>query len=1688
MASINIEDKALTVGSDGNDAFVFSANWGSAGYNSDYTANTMIGGLGNDFYEVDSNSSVVIEEANGGTDTIRISDDADYGTFSLAANVENAEIGSDSGNSYYGYGVNVSGNDANNTIAVEDSYAHTYANLYGGAGSDKLSGDNSDNTLDGGTGADTLRGYRGDDSYYVDNIGDVVIEDAAPQTYFDFYSGTPQTQDVGGYDTVYSTISYTLGSNVENLQLLGEDNLNGGGNGLDNDIYGNYGNNVLTGLAGDDDLNGGYGNDRLDGGAGDDRLVDDDGDNVLIGGAGYDRLYAGSGNDMLNGDDGDDILRAGQGNNTVNGGAGYDRLYAGYGDDVLDGGLGNDVIIDDGDGSGSNILRGGDGDDLIIANAENGYEDGNTLEGGNGNDILVENADRLAYEGYNSRATVMNGGAGDDQYYVGAVQGLETIKFLDSAGSDTIHIGGEVLPQLNAPDPDGLELDGAGYDVPVSAFTLTLAAGIENVDASEADAAAYLVGNGGNNLMIGSGTTDVLIGGLGNDVLDGRDGADNLIGGIGNDLYVIDDTNDTIVEEGGNAGGIDTVYSTADHKLENSVENLVMFGSDNLSGNGNALDNNIQGNSGINYISGGKGNDTLFGGNDNAADTLWGGDGNDSLTGQGSDKLYGGRDDDTYYVSSASGGIAFENQEEGTDTVIASTDYMLGDHLENLTLAAGTVGWNAAGNDLTNTIKGNDGNNILGDSFGSGAASDNDTLIGGKGNDEYYVTFGGGGTQRDTITELLDGGNDTVHLNVAAHTMGTVNINLGLGSSTVIGLNQIENLDLSEGDYAGYLGTSGFAFSITGSALNNTIAGSSLDDLIRAGAGNDVVYGGAGNDRLYGEAGDDTLAGGNGSNTMEGGVGNDTYFVSSTADTVLENATYLVNGIQVAGGIDTIIAAPDISVSLGSAVENATVQAVFTGVNVTGNAAANVLTGSQAFMGSVTLAGGAGNDNYVIQSAENVGAVSIVETGTLAAINGFDTVTSYVSGYTLAENVEKLVLGGTSDLSGAGNSLANTLVGNSGNNTLDGGAGIDRLEGGAGDDTYYIDTAADLIVDTSGDDTAYYVANGSYTLAANVEDGGAMGSVAINLVGNTLDNDLWTGLLNGTLDGGAGNDYLEGSSGNDKLLGGVGDDELYGNYGNDNLNGGAGNDYLDGSFGTDTLEGGLGDDVYVINSASDLVVEQGTLSGGIDTVLIASYGEDSSYTLAANIENLYADDNSYAVTLVGNNLVNTLVGNYQTNTLDGGTGADLLLGGSGNDTYLVDTGADLVIDQSGDLADTIIATNTSFNLASNGVGVENLELANGTLAVSGFGNELDNTIAVTGSGAANLQGGGGNDTLVGNAAVDTLSGGYGNDTLNGGASGDYLNGGLGDDTYLVDSNSEVIHEAKNEGVDTAVISVDYTLANNVENLEVGVTTGVTGTGNAVDNTMFGNIGDDTLIGGAGNDLLEGGDGNDVLDGGSGLDYLIGGNGDDTYVVDSTGDVVYEADTGIDTVVSSVTYTLADNSLENLVLSGTAAINGDGNSVSNTITGNSGANTLSGLDGNDSLIGGAGNDVLAGGDGNDVLTGGAGNDIFTFDMSGTSAADNINDFVVAEDSIQLDSLVFTGLVDVEVAPDGVLDAADFGTFDSANAESWAASTLHVAYDIDTGNLYYSADGTAGNAQLIATISADQTLTNADILLV
>jgi Ca2+-binding RTX toxin-like protein len=202
-----------------NSGSTFTGTTGNDTLNGTTGADTLIGLAGNDTYTVNNSGDVVVENPNEGTDTVK----SDI-TYTLPNNVEKLTLNGSSN-------LNGTGNELNNTLT-------------GNSGNNVLTGLAGNDIIDGKAGADTMIGGLGNDTYIVNNISDVVVENANE-----------------GTDTVKSSISYTLGANLENLTLTGNVDLNGTGNALNNKLTGNSGNNILNGGAGADTLAGKDGND-----------------------------------------------------------------------------------------------------------------------------------------------------------------------------------------------------------------------------------------------------------------------------------------------------------------------------------------------------------------------------------------------------------------------------------------------------------------------------------------------------------------------------------------------------------------------------------------------------------------------------------------------------------------------------------------------------------------------------------------------------------------------------------------------------------------------------------------------------------------------------------------------------------------------------------------------------------------------------------------------------------------------------------------------------------------------------------------------------------------------------------------------------------------------------------------------------------------------------------------------------------------------------------------------------------------------------------------------------------------------------------------------------------------------------------------------------------------------------------
>jgi Ca2+-binding RTX toxin-like protein len=653
--------------------------------------------------------------------------------------------------------------------------------------------------------------------------------------------------------------------------------------------------------------------------------------------------------------------------------------------------------------------------------------------------------------------------------------------------------------------------------------------------------------------------------------------ANNLVAGDSNNTSDIFRVLNPFVQGG---GGSDTVNSSIDHTLAAHVENLTLTGTGALDGTGNGLANRLIGNSGANSLSGGAGDDTLDGGA--GADLLVGGTGNDVLT--------GGDGTDTASFAGATLGVQVSLALAGAQATGVGNDSLIA--IENLT-----------GSSYDDTLLGNTGNNLL--DGGAGL----DLLAGGLGNDTYIVDSLG-----DLVIEETNEGTDQVQARVSYKLgdnvenltlLGTTNLSaFGNGLANVLTGNAGSNL------INGGAGTDTASFANATAAVTVSLAlataqvtgGSGTDTLIGienlTGSNyNDRLTGTTGANSLNGLAGNDILDGGSGIDTMTGGDGSDIYYVRDSGDLVSET-----NAVAATGGSDTVYSYLS-SYTLGTNVENGRILA--TGAaNLTGNTLNNLL---YAGAGNNLLNGSTGTDtvSYVYGVSGTTGVTVSLALATAQATGG--------SGTDTLLSIENLTGSNYNDRL-TGTTGANNLNGLAGIDILDGGSGIDTMTGGDGSDIYYVRDLGDLVSETNavaatgGTDIVFSYLS-TYTLGTNVENGRILATGAANLTGNTLDNLLYAGAGNNTLNGSTGTDTVSyayglsgttgvtvslalataqatGGSGTDTLIsienltGSNYNDRLTGTTGANSLNGGAGNDTLTGGAGKDQLTGGTGNDTF----------------------------------------------------------------------------------------------------------------------------------------------------------------------------------------------------------------------------------------------------------------------------------------------------------------------------------------------------------------------------------------------------------------------------------------------------------------------------------------------------------------------------
>lgn len=1461
--------------------------------------NVIDGGLGNDRIYAGSGEDVV----DGGGD-----DDVIYG---LAGR---DTLFGGTGNDF----IRGDGNALDPTKMEYTGFAdHGNDLLYGGEGDDSLVGDGGDDLLYGGVGDDVLYGDR--------------MNDGSPDDMPLIYMGN---------DTLYG------GAGNDYLEGGGRSDSLSGGDGNDF-IWGDSDARLLDASA--------HGDDTLDGGSGDDTLIGGGGDDLLLGGDGADQLV---GDENTGG-----LASEAHGNDTLDGGAGDDQLWGGGGDDVLLGGAGDDWLAGEDELgtsavstlTGHDLLDGGAGNDTLIGGNGN-----DTLLGGSGDDRLYGGADDDVLEG-GSGVDYFEGGLGNDLYRFSTADveanTVETIR--DIGGEDTLSVTGQLSAGTQDNSGDLRLLLGNPNDGRSILIRDGFRGAVENIDLGTGQivslrewAQTHLT----QAMQLSTVTGDSLFSGAGADTLTATRSGVTLNAGRGDDtLNIAGSGVSGVVAEFEQGDGVDTVIGGVQlSTLVNRQANVARFGEGIDASSLQLIATRGTSSSANVYVSYGTAGDMIkvtFSGTATNASRPF-------------DRFEFADGSVLTWEQLVERGVQYDATSPSTTVAIGTlaNDYIQGGAGAD-SVRAGT------GDDV---INGRAGNDTL---WGEAGA---DTLIGGTGNDSLN-----GGAGNDVYVFGRSFGQDT--LNSYDTTIGkldTIEFIDGFLPGEIRASRLYEDLLLTVVATGDQLKVVGY-FQQQGNSANKVeairfadgtvwtidqveamaLVSTSGDDYLFGYSTDDSISGGAGDDELWGSSGNDTLDGGQGNDYLNGGAGDDTYLFGRDGgqDTIQ-------SGDSAPNKHDTILFAENVNPDEVVVTRNEN------DLRLTISGTVDAITVRRYFLQD----GASSSRVESIRFADGTEwSVEDVKSKAITGTPGNDRLVGYASADWLS--------------GGLGN---DSLYGGSGDDTLEGGQGNDYLEGGNGSDTYLFgrgsgqdtidnrdtivgktDTLlfeADItpeqlqiirsnndlrlqIVGTTDSVTVrgYFLQNG--TSISKIEiirfANGAewtVDYVKMLALSGTEGQDTVNGYISDDfIDGGDGNDYLYGAAGNDTLWGSAGADYLFGEAGDDVLWGGAGNDIL---YGGGISSGIGGNDIYIYRPGD-----------GVDTI----YGDtatnsDSTLRFEGGIH-----PNDIQVSRSGSSLLLSLkaTSEHEAGQVEIKNYFTAVMTSLPIDRVTFDNGVEWDYEAlrvqalTASLGNDSISGFDSPDLIKGLAGNDRLDGMGGDDSL--YGDEGNDT----------LHGGAGNDWLYGGEGDDNLNGNEGNDVLLGGKGNDSMYGGAGSDTYLQrlgDGNDTISDTSTTQSGDVDVlrygegISVDDLAFYRVDsNLVVynskdssKVTIEYYFTSRQIERIEFVDAPEISLDINFVSEHAEYGQ----------ADTVIGAAGDDIFYVDNSQDVVIEqAGGGVDTVMSSRSYTLP-NHVENLTLVGILDIHATGNSLNNTFVGNDGDNVFRSGGGVDTAAGGKGNDT------------------------------------------------------------------------------------------------------------------------------
>jgi Ca2+-binding RTX toxin-like protein len=1265
-------------------------------------------------------------------------------------------------------------------------------------------------------------------------------------------------------------------------------------------------------------------------------------------------------------------------------------------------------------------------------------------------------------------------------FHVYGFDGNDTMR--GGSGADTLDGGGQTYTQHSpwlytqeGGDTVDYGASSAAVDIDLTREAQTgghaegdVLIGVENVLGSSFN--DNIAGDAVANLFSGLGGNDTLLGMDGNDTLRGGAGTDLIDGGVGQDFadyrtsasWVNVDLN---IQDGTTAqsgGGTDN-DALGDTLV--GIENLI-GSNDATHGDvltGDALNNHLIGLDGDDTLIGNAGNDTFVGGA--GADVLSGGTGTRDLADYSASTEWVNVDLNLQDGTTAQSGGGAGNHAQGDILTgiecvngSAHDDSILGNTVDNVIFSYGGDDTVFAGNGY-DTVNGGAGEDFI---DGGGHA---DELYGGDGNDTLY-----GGNSIDTIwggagDDVLygyrsDGGSDGNQDLLLGGTGNDTLVSLSTGRSTLIGCQGADRIMGGGADNVSYevnddYFTVNYGKSVyvdlriqdgvtaqSGGEEGNDAIGDVLTG-IRYIVGTYAISG----DTLIGDDHGNEIYGMDGHDLIIGGGGNDTIWGYDHNDTLEGGA-----------GADLLWGGMDFDmVSYRNASQGVSID----------------LRNQCNYAGQVGVAGG-----------EEVG----------------DQLW-YVDGVIGSAHADTLIGGSVGDEAFATpgwrayREAANRLEGGAGDDLLMGLGAADTLDGGEGSDTAdYSLSEAEVLVDLNL--TTAQTGGGEVTETPSSIDGSNPG---IFYGGNHARGDVLISIENVT--GSAFNDTLIGNGEDNVLSGLAGADSLIGGGGNDTLIGGAGNDTFQGGDGTDLIHAGAGDVVdggagsdTLVSEDEYLDVASSTAITGVERIDLTGVGKELSVGGDAILLNGVADPAGSGLMAL---VVNGDAGDSVVRLADGGwawtlVATDATVGGDGLTYTLYEAS------MAGQTVRLYIET-----------GLNEIELTGGVYQILGTEGHDDLTTVWDFTDSRHpfdIQGLGGDDTLLGGPSADTLAGGAGSDLMDGAAGADMAGYSSSPTWVNVDLNLQDGATAQSGGGTDNHASGDTLLgfagvigSNDTSHGDV-----LTGDGQA--NLLVGLDGDDSLVGGAGNDTLVGGLGYDTLIGGDGDDWFVDGVG--SYDTTYTGDSLVGGD-GIDTVdyshsldvcmvdLTDPWYSFPNSSssdaycdtlvgIENIIGSqwfdsllgddGANMISGGG--YWDYILGRGGDDTLLGGTDNDTIYGGAGNDFIDGGTGNDVMDGGDGDDLLVGGMTDTIDGGAGFDTFRLEDNIGTGSTLDLSAMNDAGRITGIERIDITGDADDASTLTLRAEDV---FEVSGGSLYI--DGDAGDS--VTTIGAGWTQEAGDV---